>query len=97
MTVSPFVFIRKDEKKKFTKTIERHETTHALQQLETLWIFFYIIYGAEYLVKLLCTFSHDRAYKSVSFEQEAYVMQKDKYYNKIRSHYAWWRYVFKLT
>ena len=35
MTVYPWLFIRKEFKDKFNAVDERHETTHALQQIET--------------------------------------------------------------
>lgn len=98
LTLWPFVFVRSDMKKKFTKKVERHETTHALQQIECLWIFFLIIYGLEYIIKLpFCRFDTERAYSSVSFEQEAYLWQDDKKYNEIRPHYEWRYYIFTLT
>ena len=96
LTICPWVFIREEEKKKYTEKVYRHETTHALQQIECLWILFFLLYGVEYLVKLICTFSHKRAYKSISFEQEAYNTENISYYNDIREHYAWVRYIFKL-
>lgn len=36
LTVWPFVFVRTDMKKFFTKKAKRHEKTHALQQIEML-------------------------------------------------------------
>ena len=97
MLLCPWVFIREDIKYKYTDTVDRHETTHAVQQLETLWIFFFLIYGLEYLIKLLCTFSHKRAYKSISFEQEAYDHQDETYYNDVRKDFAWVKYIFKIV
>lgn len=34
LTIFPFVFVRKDCAAKFSAKVERHENTHALQQLE---------------------------------------------------------------
>lgn len=96
LTFCPWVFIRQDLAQKYTPTISRHETTHGLQQLETLWIFFLLIYVLEYLVKLLITFSHKKAYYSISFEQEANINQGKVNYNKQRKHYAWVKYIFSL-
>jgi hypothetical protein len=98
LTICPFVFVRSDEKDNFSDRIERHETTHALQQVECLWIFFLIIYCFEFLFKLpFCMFDTDRAYRSISFEQEAYAWQDDKYYNRVRPMYEWRYYIFTLT
>ena len=97
LTLYPWVFIREELRSKYTPTVNRHETTHGLQQLETLWLLFFIIYGLEYIIKLpLCCFDFDRAYKSISFEQEAYANQGKVNYNNERKHYAWIKYIFKL-
>ena len=97
ITFCPWMIIREELKKKVTPTVSRHEATHALQQIETLWIMFFILYGVEYLIKLLCTFSHNKAYLSISFEQEAYNNQGKISYNDTRKHYAWVKYIFKLS
>ena len=96
MTLFPWVFIRKSARERYTDKVDRHETTHALQQAELLFVLFYLIYGMEYLLKLLITFSHKKAYKSVSLEQEAYGHENEENYNSTRRHYAWVKYVFRL-
>ena len=96
LTWCPWVFIREGARQRYTPTVNRHETTHGLQQIETLWIFFLLIYGLEYIIKALCTLSWDKGYKSISFEQEAYANQGKVNYNKERKHYAWVKYIFKL-
>ena len=97
LTICPYVFVRSDEKQRFTKKVERHETTHALQQIEMLWLLFFVWYGLEYLIKIvICKFDSDRAYFSVSFEQEAYACQNKFSYNDTRKHYAWIKYLFTL-
>ena len=48
LTVWPCVFVRKDCANRFTETGERHETTHALQQIEML------VVGVVLAVTLLC-------------------------------------------
>ena len=97
LTFYPWVFIREDEKKKYTTKIHRHETTHAYQQVETLWILFLVIYGLEYLIKwVFCGFKGSKAYYSISFEQEAYEHEAEIGYNNARCHYAWMKYIFKL-
>lgn len=96
LTFYPWVFIRKNRRDKFTSRVERHETTHALQQIETLWILFLVIYALEYVVKLIITSSHRTAYKSISFEQEAFEHELEISYNDVRRPYNWLQYVFKL-
>ena len=97
LTIYPFVFVRKDRAEKYTKKVERHETTHALQQAECLFLLFFLIYALEWIIKLpFCKFNRDRAYMSISFEQEAYEHQEEVYYNEVRRHYAWAKYLFTL-
>lgn len=55
-------------------------------------------YMTEWLVKFIATgLSQKRAYRSISFEQEAYEFEDDKYYLKRRRHFAWTKYVFKMS
>ena len=54
---------------------------------------FFEIYLLEYLIKFLLT---SNAYRSISFEQEAYDHEDEVYYNEVRKHFAWIRYIFKL-
>ena len=119
LTVWPCVFVREDERNRFTKMVERHETTHALQQIEMLVVgvvlavtllccgygwyslipipLFFELYLVEWLIKIpFCRFDTDRAYMSISTEQEAYEHQEEVYYNEVRRHFAWLRYVFTL-
>lgn len=97
ITLFPLVFVRNDNKQKFTPTVNRHEVTHAYQQLECLWLIFFVWYLVEWVIKIpLCYFTGKDAYRSISFEQEAYANQGKVNYNKERKHYAWIKYVFKL-
>lgn len=97
LTVWPFVFVRRDRKDSFGESGMRHETTHGLQQAELLILPFIVLYGLEWLVKIpFCGFDTKEAYKSISFEQEAYEHQQEADYNAIRRHYAWARYLFTL-
>lgn len=78
------------------ETDERHEQIHWEQQKELLIVLFLVWYAVEFAVKLLLTWSWHRAYRSLSFEQEAYVHQSDRYYLGSRRRYSWLRYVCKL-
>ena len=60
---------------------------------------FYIIYFIEWLIKLLLsagTFGKIKAYKSISFEQEAYNNQSNYTYQDTRKRYEWIKYIFKV-
>lgn len=95
LTLWPWIFVRKSAK--FTPMAKRHEETHARQQIECLFVGFLIIYCLEWIIKdVLCGFDSDRSYRSISFEQEAYEHQEEIYYNDVRRHYAWLRYLFTI-
>lgn len=97
MTIYPFIFVRKDRKEYFTEVANTHESIHALQQIEILWIFFFLWYLLEWLVKIpFCKFNPSFAYRSISFEQEAYYNQYDKEYLQDRRHYCWMKFVFRI-
>ena len=74
-----------------------HETIHTKQMLETLVIGFYIWYLLEFFIKLLICFNWDRAYRSISFEQEAYEFADCPQWPKQRGRWTWWTYVPKLV
>lgn len=92
ITLYPFIFARE----KLNKYVYNHECIHANQQKELLIVMFYVMYCLEYIIKLLLTFNHGVAYKSISFEQEAYKNEYNLWYNDNRKHYTWIKYVFKL-
>ena len=97
LTWCPWVFIREGVRQRYTPTVNRHETTHAYQQLECLWVLFFAWYLIEWFIKIpICFFVGKDAYRSISFEQEAYANQGKVDYNKSRKHYAWMKYIFKL-
>ena len=73
-----------------------HELIHTQQMRETLFLGFYIWYLLEFLIKLLICFNWDRAYRSVSFEQEAYNFDNWSRWLYMRDYYSWRVYVFKL-
>lgn len=61
---------------------------------------FYMVYLIEWLIKLLFsifTFGKVKAYKSISFEQEAYNNQYKYKYQDTRKRFAWIKYLFKLV
>lgn len=58
------------------KTI-RHETIHTKQMKGLLYVFFYIWYGIEWLIRLLQYKDRMKAYYNISFEREAYADNVD--------------------
>ena len=95
LTILKWIFTRK--KSALDQSTYTHETIHYMQQKETFLLGFLLLYSIEYLVKLLCTFNHNRAYKSISFEQEAYKFMGFKNYPNERDSYYWVKYVFLLV
>ncbi len=74
--------------------VERnHEYIHTLQQRELLFIPFYLIYLAEWLVRYMQHRNWLRAYEHISFEREAYTMQHDLSYKHHRPFMAWCHYL----
>lgn len=71
--------------------VVNHELIHSAQMRELLWLPFYLIYGIEWLVRLFMTRSPDKAYRSVSFEREAYTHGDDLTYLSRRRHFSQWR------
>ena len=65
-----------------------HEMIHTKQMKELLYIFFYLLYFLEWLVRL---FINKNAYRNISFEKEAYAHENNFKYLNHRKHFAQWR------
>ena len=70
-----------------------HEEIHTAQMKEMLYIFFYIWYGVEWLIKLFIYHSSIEAYRNISFEREAYGNEDDVIYLEDRKRFAWIKYI----
>lgn len=84
------VFARK-EGKPLSKNTVYHESIHTEQMKEMLYIFFYLWYLIEWIVKLFIY--GKKSYNNISFEREAY--QYDRYadYVQFRKKYNWIKYL----
>lgn len=105
------MFVREEYKdRKISEIIYNHESIHSEQQLdfvggnEKLYILggivFYMAYFIEWLIKLIIsgfTLGKVKAYRSISFEQEAYQNKKDLKYRDNRKRFNWLKYIFKLV
>lgn len=89
MCIWPFLFVSPGNDVSEHSVILNHERIHARQQLEMLWLFFFMWYGAEYFARLLYCRNHYKAYRTLSFEQEAFTHDEDRDYLKKRKVYAW--------
>lgn len=86
MNLFGIIFAR-NEYKPLARRIQNHEAIHTVQMKEMLYIFFYLWYLVEWLVKL---FRYGRnAYENISFEREAYTYQYDYFYLEKRKKYYW--------
>lgn len=72
-----------------------HELIHSAQYKELWYIGFLILYGLEYLIKLLIYFNFHKSYRNISFEREAYTNQDNMHYLKDRKSHSWINYVIK--
>ena len=72
-----------------------HERIHTAQMRELLFIPFYILYGIEWLVRLIQYGNWFEAYKNISFEREAYSQGPNMIYLHNRKHYSWLHYLRK--
>ncbi len=80
------LFVRKDVQ--ITERLLNHERIHTAQMKELGYIFFYIIYVLEWLVRL---FLPGNAYRNISFEQEAYLFDGCPVHLRYRKRYEMWR------
>lgn len=85
MTMYPFIFVHGE----VNDVCLRHEAIHARQQKELLFVPFFILYIAEWLVRLALLRSWHDAYMAISFEREAYARQNETGYK--RKPFAMWR------
>ena len=93
MCIWPLLFIKPvSEGSQRPETIN-HERIHARQQLEMLWLFFFLWYGMEYVVRLLQHKSRHTAYLALSHEKEAFANDGDIDYLHKRKAFAWVRYL----
>ena len=72
-----------------------HEQIHTKQMQEMLYVFFYLWYVLEWLIRLLVIRNPHKAYRAISFEQEAREYQQYPAYPPNRPHYSWTKYLTK--
>ena len=89
ITLFPVILLRKPESL-HDKILINHEKIHLRQQLELLIIFFYLWYVIEYYFWFFRLRDSFQAYKSISFEREAYAMENDFNYLETR---RWWSFL----
>ena len=96
ITLAPFGIYLSEKYLTNTKTIN-HEKIHWKQQLEMLIIPFYLWYFIEWIIKLFTISGSggESAYRSLSFEREAYDNADNLNYIETRKPYSWFKYITK--
>lgn len=92
ITIFPFIFLRHGGAE--NEILINHERIHLRQQAELLVLPFYLLYLIEYLCKLIIYRSHDKAYRNISFEREAYRNDEDLNYLKKRKFGSFAKYLY---
>ena len=77
-----------------TDRMLNHEKIHTAQMKEMLYIFFYLWYIIEWLIRL---FMKGNAYKNISFEREAYTKENNPNYLLERKSYDWIKYIRSIN
>lgn len=91
ITLFPFVLVRPGVK--LNRRLVIHERIHIKQQLELLVIPFYLIYLFEFLIRFVYFKNHFKAYRQISFEQEAYENEENPNYLNNRRRWSWIKYL----
>ena len=91
ITIGPFVITKSNT---VLNPIDlQHDDIHWAQEKEMLIIPFYLWYVIEFLIRLIIYRDWNKAYRNISFEQEAYKYQEDSNYVKTRKYYDWVKYL----
>lgn len=86
------VFARKAHQPLSEITIN-HEAIHTAQMKEMLYVFFYLWYVIEWLIRLAVTRNSFRAYHMICFEREAAQYMHNPNYLKTRKHYSFLKFL----
>ena len=92
ITLFPFIFLKR-RADLHNKILINHEKIHLRQQAELLVIFFYLWYVVEYYYWYFKLKDAFLAYKSISFEREAYALENDLNYLQHRKVWSFWKYI----
>ena len=112
MTVFGTIFRREEFcGRPISQTTLNHETIHVCQSEDFIpnkkdnwfiwfinWMIFYLLYIIEWIFKVICNIFYwkIRAYRSISFEIEAYDNQNNLGYQETRKRWAWTKNIFKF-
>ncbi len=91
ITIYPFIIIHKDYKGNLG--LVNHEKIHLKQQIELFWLFFFIWYVVEFVVRCIQYKNWYLAYRNISFEREAYQNEKNQNYLSERKKFSFFKYL----
>ncbi|MCV6629894.1 MAG: hypothetical protein OIF50_08550 [Flavobacteriaceae bacterium] len=93
LTLWPIIFL-KEKHMKGDWVLLNHERIHLRQQWE-LWVLpFYVFYGVEWFLRFVYyRFDGYKAYRMISFEQEAYAMENHLDYLQYRKTFSFLKYL----
>ncbi len=92
LALYPFIFLSQETLKQ-NKTIINHERIHLKQQLELLIVGFYLWYVLEFILRLCWHRQWQKAYRTLSFEREAYAKETDLTYLEQRNFWSFLKYI----
>lgn len=92
LTIYPFIFVKGKELKS-NKVLINHEMIHIRQQIELLWLPFFLWYITEFFIRLIQYRNAMKAYENISFEREAYYMENDFDYLRRRKIWSFFKYL----
>ncbi len=87
LAIWPFIIL-KDKDLRNDIILLNHEKIHLRQQLEMLWLGFFIFYMIEFFIKLIIYKKPKVAYQNLCFEREAYINEQNL--NYIRERKPWY-------
>lgn len=91
LAITLFGFVFTSDKRKVDRYVLNHELIHCQQQLEWLYLPFFILYLAEWMMRFVQYRDFNKAYHAVSFEREAYDNDYNMNYLSQRKHFANYR------
>jgi len=80
------LFVRKDAQ--IDDVTLNHEAIHTAQMKEMLYVFFYLWYLVEWIVRLIKYKNANEAYLNICFEREAYIYEEELDYLETRKPFA---------
>ena len=83
LTLFPFIFLKGKDLAQ-NGVLINYEKIHLRQQIELLIILFYLFYVVEFVIRYIKLKNWKLAYKSISFEKEAYKNEGDPKFLKKR-------------